>query len=464
MSRFKFFFASLVLLAAFTLPSNSHATTGDGDTNQIVVMISVDGLAADYLDDPKAEMPNIRALAAAGARAKSMKASNPTVTWPNHTTLVTGVNPARHGVVGNNYYDRALKKKITLILDPIYDKDEIVKVPTIYDAAKSKGLRTAAVIWPATRNAKSLDWTVPESGLQAILEKYTTPALMEECEQNGISLPKEIYITPTRRRYDSTADDVFVRTFNLILQKNRPQLALLHIIAVDHTEHEKGPRTPAAYEAVKIADAQVGKVWKELQKDYPNKATLLVVSDHGFSPIKHIILPNVVLRQAGLVQVEGKKIVSGSVQLVVQGGCAMLYVLDQEDRNDVIKKVKKAFRNVHGISKVVGPDKLKDYGVANPKDDPNAPDMLIFADFGYTLGDTAAGELAFDDKPERFGSHGHDASLPGLHATFVAWGEGIKPGARLGEISNLDVAPTIAKLLKISFPSADGQPLQKILK
>jgi hypothetical protein len=75
-------------------------------SDRIVVMISVDGLAGYYLDDPKAEMPTIRALAAGGARASPMKASTPTVTWPNHTTLVTGVNPARHGVLGNNYFDR----------------------------------------------------------------------------------------------------------------------------------------------------------------------------------------------------------------------------------------------------------------------------------------------------------------------------------------------------------------------
>src|SRR5580658_9557605 len=89
---------------------------------RIVVMISVDGLAAFYLDDPKAEMPTLRKLAAEGARAMMMKASTPTVTWPNHTTLVTGDNPARHGVVGNNYFDRTTGQKVNLISDPVYDK------------------------------------------------------------------------------------------------------------------------------------------------------------------------------------------------------------------------------------------------------------------------------------------------------------------------------------------------------
>jgi predicted AlkP superfamily pyrophosphatase or phosphodiesterase len=106
---------------------------------------------------------------------------------------------------------------------------------------------------------------------------------------------------------------------------------------------------------------------------------------------------------------------------------------------------------------------LQAYGVADPKDDPHAPDMMLFAEEGCAFGDTAAGELPFNEKPERQGSHGHDADLPDLHATFVAWGVGIKPGARLGEISNLSVAPTIAKLLGLSLPNAEGQPLAAAL-
>ena len=78
-------------------------------------------------------------------------------------------------------------------------------------------------------------------------------------------------------------------------------------------------------------------------------------------------------------------------------------------------------------------------------------------------GDTAAGALSFIEKPERKGSHGHDASIPGLHATFVAWGAGIRPGAKVGEITNLDVAPTIAKLLGVPMPNVDGKPLDGVL-
>src|SRR5581483_2757244 len=392
------------------------APAAGANSDRIVVMISVDGLAAYYLDDPKAEMPMLRQLAAEGARASMMKVSTPSVTWPNHTTLVTGDNPARHGVVGNNYFDRVTGKKVTLISDPVYDKDQIVKVPTIYDLAKADGMKTASIRWPATRNAKTLDWTMPAVAAAALTEKYSTPALLEECRRAGINILYKGASQADGGEGESRDDD-YTRIFNLILHEHRPNLALLHVVNVDHTEHLDGPRSPEAYAAVKAADKQVRMVWEELQRDFPNRATLLVVSDHGFSPIKRMILPNIILRNAGLLNSAKKP--GGAVNVVSQGGAALLYVREGTDRVGVIKQVRKAFTGIAGVSKIVSPEQFKDYGVADPKDDPHAPDMILFAEEGCSFGDTAAGSLPFNEKPERKGSHGHDPHLPDLHATFV---------------------------------------------
>ncbi len=157
------------------------------DPNRIVVLISVDGLAGFYLNDPKAQMPTIRALADAGARA-AMKVSTPSVTWPSHATLITGVPPALHGVVGNNFLDRATGKTVALIGDTLFDKDQIMRVPAVFDVAKAAGLKTASVRWPATRNAKSLDWTIPAVRGPDLLRKYSTPGLLEECRTAGIAV------------------------------------------------------------------------------------------------------------------------------------------------------------------------------------------------------------------------------------------------------------------------------------
>src|SRR5690349_3050362 len=103
-----------LLLALASPLATSRTANAATDPDRIVVLMSVDGLAGFYFDDPSAEIPTIRKLAAEGARATGMRASNPTVTWPNHTTLVTGVSPALHGVVGNNFFDRVKGEKVTL--------------------------------------------------------------------------------------------------------------------------------------------------------------------------------------------------------------------------------------------------------------------------------------------------------------------------------------------------------------
>lgn len=434
------------------------AATEANDPDRIVVMMSIDGLANFYMDDPAAEMPTIHKLAGEGAVAASMRASDPTVTWPNHTTLVTGVSPARHGVVGNNWFDRTKGEKVTLIWDPVLDKDEIVKVPTLYDLAKAAGLKTAAIKWPATRNARALDWTCPDVGKEALVRKYTTPELIEECKQAGFDIVYGDEGKTVGREESIAKDEMWTKIFNMILRKHRPNFALLHVIAVDHTEHADGPRSEGAYEAIKAADGQVRQVWEELQRDFPGKATLVVVSDHGFSANKTKILPNEILRKAGLIELDGKRITGGVVQPVVQGGSVLLYISDEANRDSIMKRIRQAFAHVDGVNKVVGPEDFAGYGIGDPRRDPHAPDMAIFGKVGYYFGDTAAGQ-----KTEHKGSHGQDSHLPDLHAVFVAWGAGIKPGAKLGEISNKDVAPTVAKLLGVEIPNAEGRVLKDAL-
>ena len=443
------------VLFVFAFALNSRAAF---DTNRIVVMVSLDGLAAFYFDDPKAEMPNLHALAQQGAHASSMMAVIPTVTWPNHTTLVTGVTPELHGVVGNNYFDRQKKAVVTLIQDPVFDKEQIVKVPTIYDVAKAAGLKTAGIHWPATRNAKTLDWQVPATRSIAMQREFTTPSLLKECAENGIMI---VDPAVTERQPGVFSDALSTDIFDLVLTKHRPQFAMLHIGNSDHAQHEHGPRSEEAYAAIKAVDVQLGKIWKELQTDYPGRATLFVVSDHGFSANDHYISAHTIVRKLGF---EGsKKSKTNQVELVTQGGSVFLYILDQKHRADIERKLSKVFAKEKGVTRVLTAAQFKANGLATPAEDPHAPDLIALCRKGYVFGDTSSGKIPASEKSERRGSHGHDPLEPDLHATFVAWGVGIKPGARLGEIPNIDVAPTIAKILEVELPRAQGKPLDDIL-
>jgi predicted AlkP superfamily pyrophosphatase or phosphodiesterase len=452
---------ALLLIVSALVPHTSRGGP-TADKSRAVIVISVDGLAAFYFDDPRAEMPTIRSLAEAGAQAARMKACAPTVTWPNHTTLITGVLAARHGIVGNDYFDRERRKPVIMIADPDFDKERIVRVPTLYDLAKARGFSTAAIRWPATRGAKALDWTLPDVFSDELLYQYTTPSLMDECKRVGIWSESDV-VKYGQREFRVVSDDMCTRVFKFILRNHHPNLALLHLTHVDSVEHVKGPRTPEAYAAIKAADEQVRQVWEEAKRDYPGRVTVLIVSDHGFTPVERLVLPNVPLRDAGMVEVKAGKAVGGSVHVLGQGGAALVYVLEKNNREAVIKRVEQIFSNLEGVASVAGPEELKLHGLALPQDDPHSPDLVLFAREGYCFDESASGSAATVPRREIRGMHGHDENLPCMDATFIAWGSGIKPRTKLGEIQNTDVAPTIARLLDLPLTATDGKVLSAAL-
>lgn len=451
----------LSLLAVLLLPL--VAAFAQSAADRVVVLISVDGLAHYYFDDPKAKMPAIRQLAAEGARAERMKCSMPTVTWPNHTTLVTGVPAGRHGVIANNYFDRAKGEEVPLIPDPLFNKDEIVKVPTIYDVAKGAGLKTAAIIWPASRGAPTLDWTVPDVFKQEVFEKHSTASLLAEFKAAGIPYEKQEEWC-RQSGGGIPRDRMYTRMFNHILRKHRPNVALLHLVEVDHVEHNKGPESPEAYDAVAFADERVKEVWDTLKEVFPGQATLIVSSDHGFFRYQQQIQPNVKLRQEGLLKLEGTKIAGGQARALSQGGACFLYVLDDANREQLINRLAAMFWEVEGVDLVIRPRDYAKFGLADPKKDPRMADLVLSAKEGYTFSGTAIGEVVVTPKTDALkGAHGYDPNQPRMHGSFTAWGAGIKKGVKLNTISNTDVAPTMAALLGLTMKNVDGRVLKEIL-
>src|SRR5438094_4740085 len=162
-----------------------------GSATRRLVVISIDGLAGFYWDDSRARMPTLRRLAERGVLARRMEAVFPSTTWPTHVSIVTGVRPKRHGVVGNHVMNRGSGQPEDLTGDPIHDAAALVRVPTIYDRAHEAGLRTAAVDWPATRRAASLDWNLPFFKDQRVFEQETAPRVWAELGHLGYPMARQ---------------------------------------------------------------------------------------------------------------------------------------------------------------------------------------------------------------------------------------------------------------------------------
>lgn len=456
----------ILFLAGLWLPGvvRAQAAAPGPRSDRHVILVSIDGLAASYFDDPRAEMPTLRKLAAEGARARGMITSFPSVTWPSHTSLVTGVHPARHGVVGNNAWDRQQGRQVTYIGDPELSKDEAVKVPTIYDVAHAAGLTCAGVVWPCTTGAASLKWAIPDSDRAEIHARYTTRGLAEELKQANIDLA-QLASWGWNKDYSVQRDQVHAQIARYLVRTHKVHLTLLHLVNPDGVEHAYGPHTPPAYEAVAEADRQIAALWAGVNEGpLAGKVTLLVVSDHGFAPYTRFIRPNALLKSLGLVKTgERDQVTERKAWCVPQGGSAFVYVLDDARKKEILAQLKTELAALEGVTAVLDASQFARLGTPSPQANPQGADLVLLTGPGYSF----AGTLTMPpvgDAGGLKGTHGHDPTPPYMHATFIAAGAGIRRGVTLEVIRNVDVAPTIAALLGVTLPNVDGRVLNEILE
>ncbi len=426
-----------------------------------VVLVSVDGLAATYLEDPQAKLPTLRRLASEGARAEGMITSFPSVTWPSHTSLVTGASPAKHGVIGNSVIDRATGKEVRYIGDAAFTKDECVRVPTLYDAVHQAGMKTAAIIWPATKAAASLDWNVPEP--PETLAEHTTPGLGAELEAAGIPFQK-LTEWGWGHEHATQRDVAYTRAATYVLAKHRPNLLLVHLITPDAVQHDHGPAVEEVYRALADADQRIGEIWEALQQPgLAGQSDLFVVSDHGFAPVEQQIKPNVLLRQMALVTLDRKgEVMERRAWAHSSGGSAGIYVFDRENLESILENLKPRLAELEGVERVMDAAEFTQLGMPNPEENPQQADLILSAKPGYGFSAAADGEVLVATET-RLGAHGHRPNQRFMHASFAAAGAHIKH-AELAEISNLDVAPTIGAILGVTLPEAEGRVLTEILK
>lgn len=457
-------FPILCLLLFVSLSSFVPKISAEPNQDRYVVLVSIDGLADYYFEDPKAFMPIIRELAANGARSKRMECSFPTVTWPNHTSLVTGVHAGKHGVLGNNYFDRETQKTVPLIPDPLFDKHEIVTSPTVYDVVHEAGLKTAGVCWPASRRAATLDWQVPDVFDQAIFEDSSTASLLEELKDKGIPYWKQNEWCKMGNAGKPMRDWMYTRIAEHIITTHMPNLLMVHLVSVDALEHATGRQSEEAYWAIGDSDRCVRELIDATETaGIRDKTTFFICADHGFITYTKQILPNIVLREEGFREGKGLKLRQQAYALAQGGGC-FIYILDEENKTVIREQLAKRFAEVEGVEVVITPEKFAKFGHRTPEEDPKEPDLMLSAADGYSFSGSDNGDAVITETDGPKGSHGYSPFHKLMGATCVVGGAGIKDGIVLEEISNTDVAPTIAKILGVDMPSADGRALTEILE
>jgi len=418
------------------------AQTALPPSERMVVLITLDGFPAYALDDPKLPVPTLRALSRRGAYARRMGTVNPTVTWPNHTTLATGVLPSEHGLLYNGTAVRTGSWPPVKI-DYSIDKERMVHAMTVYDLAHGAGLKTAQVDWVAINHAPTIDWEFPE------LATANDPLVKEMIAKGVIS---EADAEDFRRANIVWRDEIWCRAAEFLIREHKPNLLLVHFLTLDSTHHRYGPNSLASQDAMGFLDGLVARVLAAIHAaGLQDRTTILIASDHGFKQVHKEIRPLIALRAAGLEH---------SVFVLSEGGSAMLY-LDKNRLDELTRRVRSMFTGTEGIERVAGPDEFQALGLPDPAKDSQAPDLVLYAKTDYAFSNPRAGDTgpAIVTTGQATGAHGYLASDPDMDAIFIASGYGIRAGASVEEIQNIDVAPTIAKLLDVRLPKARGKSL-----
>jgi predicted AlkP superfamily pyrophosphatase or phosphodiesterase len=433
---------SLLSLFAFSFPAVAQESH--------VILISIDGLRPEFYKDPAWSMVNLRQGMQTGAYADGVTGVFPTVTYPSHTTIISGVKPIKHGV----YYNTP-SEPLEVTGKWIWDYNTI-KVPTIFSVAKEKGLKTASVLWPvsvgspATYNIPEF-WYLPETKggkrnmTKALLENSSPKGLYEEIQLNATGKLEEI-------DFDGdylSIDDNMSRISSYLIRQYKPSFLAVHLVAVDHFEHEQGRDGDKVRAALSSVDRGIKSIIEATEKaGIKDKTTFIITGDHGFVNIHTAIAPNILLAKAGLYDPNNKT--NWKAYFHSSGGAAFLHLKDKND-SKTLEKVKQILDQLPVSQKRLFA--VKDRAALDAVgSDPNAA-LAIAPVQGITISGAATGDFM---RAASGGTHGFFPDFKEIQTGFVVFGKGIKHGAVIPEMSLQDIAPLIAKLLKLDFPTADG--------
>ncbi len=417
-----------------------------GEHSRKVVVISLDAFGAESLHDPHLPAPTLRRMMREGSYAAAMLPINPTVTWPNHTSMVTGVNASKHHVIVNglivNQRTDAQPK-----IDAEAPKSRLVAVPTVYDAAHKAGLTTAEVDWVAVMKADGITWRFAEKPDPdgPIERDLVVQGMVSREDLQNFGKPSQAW---RDRIYTQAAID--------IIRKHHPDLLLFHLLALDGIEHKTGFGNDSGKNTIAFLDDRVKDIVDAVREAGDlDRTTFLIVSDHGQQSVFKHINGNVLLRQAGLQGTSA----DNPAFCIPEGGFALIY--QNHATVESTAALMAAFAGKPGVRAVLTPTEAAQQGWPTPKDTDQGPDLLVYAANGFSFAGDNSPEAVTETKEA--GAHGYPNTEPLMKAIFIASGAGI---ARKGEIpafENVAVAPTIASLLNIHLENIDGKPLSSIL-
>ena len=389
------------LLAALLSLLAPAALAADAPRPPLLILLSIDGFRADYLS--RGLTPNLSALAKTGVQAP-MRPSFPSLTFPNHYTLVTGLVPDHHGVVDNNMTDPAIGQVFATSAKTATDPRWWEGAKPLWVTAEEQGVITASAGYIGAevlihgRRPHYLDpW-----------RETRTPAEVAAVALNWLALPADL----------------------------RPGIEFLYVSNVDHEGHKHTPDSPELNDALRKVDAAVGALVRGLKaRRLYDRTNIVIVSDHGMAATpesRQIVMDEVVPPSEGVVRTYGST--SGVDALPGHEEAVAKILLAPHDHFTCWRKAEIPARFHYG----------------------SHPRIAQFFCLNQVGGRFILAADVARNKVQDLGNHGFDPFAPEMQAIFIAHGPAFRRGVALPVFDNVDVYPLLTRLTRVRPEKNDG--------
>lgn len=414
-----------------------------------LVVLSVDGLMPKQVFGAEAlgvHVPNLSRMVEEGAYATGVRGVVPSLTYPAHATLLTGVRPRVHGIEGNIVFDPT-----RTLAERWFWSSQAIKAPTLWQVAHTAHLLTANIAWPVTVEAR-IDYNIPQywqGGMvsnEQIIASVSTPNLIEE-------LKREVGPIPGAEDFGFPADEQRGKFARYLIEKKQPAFTTIYFGALDGIEHHTGPNSQYALGVLEGIDQSIGQLRNAIDRVTNGSGTFAVVSDHGFVAYHTEIEIGSLLRRHRFLDIQGEtSVVSWRAAAWTAGGTAGIYLRNPHD-----EKTRESLANLmrsikadpkYGIDRLIPQSEVRHLGGFR------GAEWVLALKPGFKFGSKLFGPALVKKSG---GTHGYLPDVEGMDAAFFIVGPTIPQGYNLGRIDMKDIAPVFASILSVDLPSAEGK-------
>ena len=421
-------------------------------TKKHCIVLSYDAFSQDNWA-AASKLPHLNSLITRGATTTQVKSVYPTLTYVIHSSYVTGNYPDKHRVFHNNPFQPFVRES---------DQDwhwflSDIKSPTIFEAARKKGLTTAALLWPVSGKAP-ITYNIPE--IRAVRGENQALKILKSGSKL-FTLELELKYGKVRQGIKQPYLDDFTTLCAVDTIKNKkPELFLLHLIDLDDHKHLKGTSGTHIDEVLARMDRRIGDIIHATKEAGTyDDTTFIIVGDHSQLDVRYKVYLNRLFADHGLIFELGGvphwrayvQAAGGAAYLHVRPGDTEAFELAMEILNDATRDER------YGIEAIFDKQALEEMHV-----DPRF-DVMLEARVGYCFDDDYTSEAVVDlhVQGDVYATHGYLPSKPGYTSNLILAGPTVKQGVELGEVSVVDIGPTIAYLLDLPLGETDGRALKE---